>query len=277
VQYLVDTGEIQEHEMESHPAKNRILRALGTEETVKPDICKAPVVIQGGESFLMCSDGLNGMITGREIDGILSQRATGKSLEQRLDALIEAALNAGGKDNVTVGLLDFSGEFAAHPIVASAPRQGGVVARHGKMIAVVAFSVLLLLLGWFWFRIKEQDSSIPAEPGTEVNPTDAVQSPTHIEAGGEVDDSKPLNSGQTTTDNKAGGTSSGAGGMNGQKKQDEEQEGKQEEKKEEKQEEKKEEKKDEKKAEKTAETKDEKKDEKNATQSDKAPEERHQR
>ncbi len=173
VQYLVDIGEIQASEMESHPAKNRILRALGTEETVKPEVGKEAIQIHGGETFLLCSDGLNGMILADQIDAVLSTRAQGSGLQERVDALIHAALQAGGKDNVTVGLLDFAGDFQ-EPVASSS--QSGPSSNHaGKLrmlvaaaatIGLVACAALLLL------RPSVPQSDVPVPPTQDTTTTE---------------------------------------------------------------------------------------------------------
>ena len=109
VQYLVDVGEIKESEMESHPSKNQILRALGIDEVIKPEVCQDPIHPSPGDTFLLCSDGLNGMIGSEDIRQILDLKRQGKTIDRISAQLIQAALDAGGKDNVTVGLIDFIG------------------------------------------------------------------------------------------------------------------------------------------------------------------------
>lgn len=108
VQFLVDTGEIEESQMETHPAKNQILRALGIDEVVKPEVCPEPLSPRAGDLFLLCSDGLNGMIGKDQIQSLLANKER-KSLDGKAQTLIQAALDGGGKDNVTVGLISFSG------------------------------------------------------------------------------------------------------------------------------------------------------------------------
>lgn len=109
VQFLVDTGEIEESQMETHPSKNQILRALGIDEVVKPEVCPEPLSPNAGDLFLLCSDGLNGMIGKEQIQSLLTNKEK-KSLAEKAQILIQAALDGGGKDNVTVGLIGFSGE-----------------------------------------------------------------------------------------------------------------------------------------------------------------------
>jgi serine/threonine protein phosphatase PrpC len=203
VQFLVDSGEIQPHEMETHPARNKILRALGTEESVKPEIGKLPYLIQGGESFLLCSDGLNGMISGAEIEYILNERARGVDIEKRLEGLIHAALQAGGKDNVTVGLLDFAGEFVAGEASKSGTRP--VMFKDKRMrVAAISLAALILLAGIFsaWYFFKGDDlSSQPAQDetieGGESENTDGSS---------EGEDGRGSNGAEPTSGDKSGST-----------------------------------------------------------------------
>ena len=101
VQELVATGEITDDEARTHPRRNIITRALGIEPDVKVDWWTLPLV--RGDRFVLCSDGLVDEITDAEITETLlefsdPQRAT--------DRLIEMANAAGGRDNITVVIVD---------------------------------------------------------------------------------------------------------------------------------------------------------------------------
>jgi len=103
VQQLVDMGEISDDQAESHPRKNQIMRALGIAADVKPELGARKLSPKNGDRILMCTDGLNGMINDKQIAAILLQNS---SREQCAQQLIKAALENGGKDNVTVTLID---------------------------------------------------------------------------------------------------------------------------------------------------------------------------
>lgn len=103
VQTLVDAGEITDEEAEKHPNKNRILKALGVHPVVKPTICSTPVHPKKGDIFLLCSDGLCGMINDTAIESVLSSDLT---LEEKGNTLTDLALKAGGHDNITVELAE---------------------------------------------------------------------------------------------------------------------------------------------------------------------------
>jgi len=97
VQLLVDSGEITEEEAESHPKKNQILKALGIDEHVKPEICSEAACPSKGDIFLLCSDGLSGMTSESNILHVLKN----ESKSGYVSALIQLALDGGGKDNIT--------------------------------------------------------------------------------------------------------------------------------------------------------------------------------
>lgn len=102
VQFLVDTGEIKEEEAEKHPNKNQILRALGSDEDIKPELCAVPFKPENNDLFLLCSDGLTGMV---DEEGIAS-RIKSTSLPDTPEKLVADALANGGRDNVTVSLVE---------------------------------------------------------------------------------------------------------------------------------------------------------------------------
>jgi serine/threonine protein phosphatase PrpC len=81
------------------PHKNVIVRALGMKESVQVDIHTDSAKL--GDCFLLCSDGLSGMISDEEIREIVDGE---KDLDRAAERLISAANAAGGKDNITVVL-----------------------------------------------------------------------------------------------------------------------------------------------------------------------------
>ena len=73
VQELVDQGVISDDEMESHPKKNQILKALGISKLIEPTIYSAPIHTVKGDKFLLCSDGLNGEVNDTNIEAIIKK------------------------------------------------------------------------------------------------------------------------------------------------------------------------------------------------------------
>ncbi len=105
VQMLLDLGYINEQQAAEHPQKNIITRAVGTEEDMTADIYH--VTLKDGDCLLLCTDGLNVMISDTQIAEIL-----GGGFESAADQLVEAALEAGGADNVSVVLIVKDGDRA---------------------------------------------------------------------------------------------------------------------------------------------------------------------
>lgn len=96
VEQLVREGVLTEEEAQNHPMRNIITRAIGTDESVEVD-----VVVEErrkGDLWLACSDGLHGLVDNRQMRDALRQYAP----EKAADVLLKAALDAGGRDNVTL-------------------------------------------------------------------------------------------------------------------------------------------------------------------------------
>ena len=96
---LERTGQITAEAAEHHPQRSIITRALGPEPRV--DVDTYTVTGRDGDLFLICSDGLTSMVTDDELAAIL--RSPG-SLDDTAEALVRAANQSGGKDNITVVL-----------------------------------------------------------------------------------------------------------------------------------------------------------------------------
>ena len=94
---LVRRGQLSPEEAEDHPQRSIITRALGPEDQV--DVDHHTIAARDGDLFLLCSDGLTSMIANEAISKILS---SGKSLEKIGKALVKAANEAGGRDNISV-------------------------------------------------------------------------------------------------------------------------------------------------------------------------------
>lgn len=89
-------------EIEAFPHKNVIVRALGMKDTVNVDINK--VEPKDGDIYLLCSDGLSGMVPDKQMEQILQNQP---DLEKACAQLIDAANANGGNDNVTCVLAQY--------------------------------------------------------------------------------------------------------------------------------------------------------------------------
>src|ERR1700744_3759848 len=99
VEELVRQGKLTEEQAAEHPQRSIITRALGIELDVEVDTWTYPV--RAGDVVLLCSDGLTSMIPEERVREVL---AANDNLDAAADALINAANEAGGRDNITVVL-----------------------------------------------------------------------------------------------------------------------------------------------------------------------------
>ena len=101
VYQLYEHGLITKDEIEDHPYSNIITRSIGTRPTVEADIYRAKV--QEGDRFLACSDGLTGEVKDQSIEAALKEQG---AAQQCCEELVRQALRNGGRDNVTVLVVD---------------------------------------------------------------------------------------------------------------------------------------------------------------------------
>ena len=101
VEEMVRRGEIDREAARNHPDKNIITRAIGARDTIEIDFFHEE--LKSGDIVLMCSDGLTNMLEDEEIKSILQGEG---AMEEKVNRLIGAANENGGKDNITVILVD---------------------------------------------------------------------------------------------------------------------------------------------------------------------------
>lgn len=123
-QAMVRTGMISPEGARDHPARSRLLRYLGMDGEVTPDVCAVP--LHQGDRLLLCSDGLTGMVD----DHTIATLATAyEQPKEACQALYHAANAAGGYDNITVVIVDWVGAERAQataPAKGSSTHAGGV-------------------------------------------------------------------------------------------------------------------------------------------------------
>lgn len=101
VQELVRLGQMDQESARTHPDKNIITRAVGVADEVKIDIFERQ--LDPGEYIVLCSDGLTNMVEDEVILRILHGTC---SLSDKAEQLIELANKNGGKDNITVIIIE---------------------------------------------------------------------------------------------------------------------------------------------------------------------------
>jgi serine/threonine protein phosphatase PrpC len=105
MQRLVDAGELTEDEAEQSERRNIILQALGPDPRVRVDLTRQS--LRGGDTLILCSDGLSGLVRREEFAGLAREHA---DLAALCSALIDLANGRGGPDNITVVTARFEGE-----------------------------------------------------------------------------------------------------------------------------------------------------------------------
>lgn len=111
VQYLIDTGKITAAEAKDYPSRNVITRAVGTERSLEADIFSFDMSTVENDPMacaLLCSDGLSSYVEESFICDVLKTECDRANVP---DALISAANEAGGVDNITVVLMTFAQEM----------------------------------------------------------------------------------------------------------------------------------------------------------------------
>lgn len=98
---LMKQGELSEEEASSHPRRNVLIRAVGTESEAEIDVGKA--ALMPGDQIVLCTDGLTNLLAGEEIADLATRSA---DPDETVKQLINLAKDRGGFDNITVILID---------------------------------------------------------------------------------------------------------------------------------------------------------------------------
>jgi protein phosphatase len=99
---LLERGDISPEEYARHPARNVLSRHMGIKTSARPDIRRLRLARH--DRVLLCSDGLTSMVTDDAVLGILNSPM---QLERATQSLVDAAKAGGGRDNITVVLVEF--------------------------------------------------------------------------------------------------------------------------------------------------------------------------
>jgi serine/threonine protein phosphatase PrpC len=97
-------GELSAEQLRTHPDRHRLYQAIGCGQSVDVDIHE--VSLADGDLLLLCSDGLCGVVEEEQIVQLIDHAAT---LDEAARSLVEAANEAGGPDNISVVLIQWSG------------------------------------------------------------------------------------------------------------------------------------------------------------------------
>lgn len=139
VQELLTEGYITAAEARVHPRRNIVTRALGIEGDVNADSWVLPML--AGDRYLLCSDGLVDEVDDEQIAGLL---AAATNPQDAADRLVAAANANGGRDNVTVVVVD----VATHePAAVSPPIESPRPPKRRRRVLVAAGVVAILAIG----------------------------------------------------------------------------------------------------------------------------------
>ena len=146
VEELVDAGEITADEARTHPNRSWVTRALGSDPDMYAD--RFDVEVEAGERIIICSDGLSSMIEDAEIEDIAVSTA---SPAVCVDALVTAAIVAGGHDNVTCVVIDIVSDGIEEAAHTNAKRTAFLFVLGGVIVLAAVVIASVLLIGSFWY------------------------------------------------------------------------------------------------------------------------------
>ncbi|MCM2578450.1 PP2C family protein-serine/threonine phosphatase [Streptomyces meridianus] len=132
VQRLVDEGRITEEEATTHPQRSLLMRALGSGDHVDPDLSVREV--RAGDRYLICSDGLSGVVSHQTLEETL---AGYQGPHETVQELIQLALRGGGPDNITcivADVLDVDGNETLDGQLNDTPVVVGAVAENQSQL-----------------------------------------------------------------------------------------------------------------------------------------------
>ncbi len=146
VEELVAAGQITPEEARIHPNRSVITRALGNDPAMRAD--HFSVDVTKGDRVLLCSDGLSSMVT----DGVIEETLMSCTTPQTCaDALVDAALAAGGSDNVTCIVIDVKNDGVADRALKARLRNLGVACAVVAALVAAVFAVLEVTAQNSWY------------------------------------------------------------------------------------------------------------------------------
>jgi protein phosphatase len=142
---LIRMGHITEEEGRIHPQRNEILRAIGTNEDVEVQVTRLD--LEPGDRYLLCSDGLSGLVSDAEIAEVLGRHEP----QDAARTLVQMANLEGGNDNITVQVIEVPGEASAKKKIRTTEAivTDALDSRHAPPLWLWAVGLVLLgALGW---------------------------------------------------------------------------------------------------------------------------------
>jgi protein phosphatase len=137
-----------------HVENGEVSVLIGKEKNIKFSVCKNPIQLDGNETFLLCSDGLTSQVSDDEIFEVLDN--SDMSSEMKTARLIELANNAGGTDNVSVQVIDFS----------TMTKKKEPQVSIWRTVAIVS-SLLLFIIAFYEIYKHKVNEGVPVQPPVE--------------------------------------------------------------------------------------------------------------
>ena len=159
VQMLVDSGAINAEEAANHPNRHVITRCIGGSANPTLEIDRASFSWKPGQKLLLCSDGLSNDVTESEICQILTKHPEN---QRAAEFLIAAALDAGGRDNITVQLVSSPDQLEENDQNKTS-RTGNALASSGQLVSsrgtllprvTTIAAILALCAGAAWWLLS---------------------------------------------------------------------------------------------------------------------------
>lgn len=168
VEGLIKSGIISEEEAKKHPKRNVITKALGTQEYIEPEIVDKPLSATGGDTLLLCSDGLTSMLADEQIKAVLNLN---QKPAQKAKKMIEMANEAGGNDNISVQLIAFKTKRFQPKRKKTKKRKNTIINRFNQVLItflLLAIAAIAVWVGIEWHKTEKQtarkDQLIEIEP-----------------------------------------------------------------------------------------------------------------
>jgi PPM family protein phosphatase len=141
VQELLSEGLVTAEEARVHPRRNIVTRALGIEGDVNADVWVVPMLV--GDRYVVCSDGLVDEVDDAELAGIVGGNHSAQIVAQQL---VDAANSNGGRDNITVVVVDVADDTIAVESPATIPSDVPTKPRASRKRKVLAAAAVVVLL-----------------------------------------------------------------------------------------------------------------------------------
>lgn len=157
VQRLVDSGRITPEEARYHPRRSVLMRVLG-DMSPDPEVDTFIMPTQDGDRWLLCSDGLSGVVDDAHTAKVLAQDM---APARTADVLLRQALDGGAPDNVTIIIVDVGGH---HPVVSGTPT---IVGSASTPAGVDVPAARTGRGGWLHLRSQAANEPTHFEPAAE--------------------------------------------------------------------------------------------------------------